>query len=209
MKALVRRPLLVGTALLTVAVGGGLAAGGPVSSVILGVYSLMALIAIRHRTLRRDSERLVAGLIDAVDATAEGLRAGALPDGSTVPVPAGATDRALAVARGRLSAAYRLSESLGVPLVELLERVEADLRAGQVLRGEVTAQLAGAQTSTAVLLPLPLVGLWIGSALGADPIGQLLHTPLGAACAVTGVALQCGGFLWTSRMVRAATAEVQ
>ncbi|GAA3449006.1 type II secretion system F family protein [Dactylosporangium matsuzakiense] len=204
-----RRPLLVGTALATAAVGGSYYAAGPVAAVILGVYCFMALLAVRTRLHRRESERLVAGLIDAVDAAAEGLRAGALPNGAGVPALARGDHRALAVARGRLSAAYRLSEHLGIPLVELLERVEADLRAGQMLRGEMAAQLAGAQTSTAVLLPLPVAGLWVGSALGADPAQQLLHTRLGAACAVTAVLLQCAGFLWTGRMVRAATAEVR
>ncbi|MFI5915525.1 type II secretion system F family protein [Dactylosporangium sp. NPDC051541] len=183
--------------------------GWPVASVIVAVYCLLALLALHHRIRRRDSERDVARLIDAVDATAEGLRAGALPDGSAVPALAAGSDRTLAVARGRLAAAYRLSEHLGVPLADLLERVEADLRAGQALRGEMAAQLAGAQTSTVVLLPLPLIGLWVGSALGADPAQQLLHTTLGAACALTACGLQCGGLLWTGRMVRAATAEVR
>ncbi|WP_433213012.1 type II secretion system F family protein [Dactylosporangium sp. CS-047395] len=211
---LLRRPVLACAAVLAPIAGGGLAALGPVAAVVLPVYCLLALAAVRRHLIRRDADRLVAGLLDAVDATAEGLRAGALPDGSTVPLHGGGVHErwagaAVEVARGRLLAAYRLSEHLGVPLVDLLERVEADLRAAQALRAEMSAQLAGAQTSTAVLIPLPLLGLWVGSAMGIDPAQLLLHTPLGAACALAAVAMQCLGLLWTSRMVHTATAEVR
>jgi tight adherence protein B len=113
------------------------------------------------------------------------------------------------VAQARLDAAYRLSEGLGVPLADLLDQVDADLRAGQALRGGVAAQLSSAQATAVVLLALPAAGLWVGAALGTHPVRQLLHTPLGAACAVSAVALQCGGFLWTSGMVHAATSEVR
>jgi tight adherence protein B len=113
------------------------------------------------------------------------------------------------VAGARLDAAYRLSETLGVPLADLLDRVDADLRSGQTLRGGVAAQLSSAQATAVVLLALPVAGLWVGAALGTHPVRQLLHTPLGAACAVAAAALQCGGFLWTGAMVRAATSEVR
>ncbi|WP_433054808.1 type II secretion system F family protein [Dactylosporangium sp. CS-033363] len=200
--------------MVSLVAGGALPVLGPVAAVVLPVYGLLALLSLRRHLVRRDADRLVAGLLDAVDATAEGLRAGALPDGTTVPLHGGGVGErwagaAVEVARGRLLAAYRLSEHLGVPLVDLLERVEADLRAGQALRAEMAAQLAGAQTSTAVLLPLPLLGLWVGSAMGTDPAALLLHTRLGAACALTAVAMQCLGLLWTSRMVHAATAEAR
>jgi tight adherence protein B len=209
---LVRRPVLAGTAAVALGSGGALALAGPVAAVLVGVYCLMATLAARRHLLRRDGERLVAGLLDAVDATAEGLRAGALPDGSTLnDLLAGAPSdgSVVGVARARLAAAYRLSESLGVPLVGLLERVDADLRSGQALRAEMAAQLSGAQTSTAVLLPLPLLGLWVGAAIGIDPVQQLLHTPLGAGCAASAVALQWLGLLWTGRMVRSVTAEAR
>ncbi|MER7273617.1 hypothetical protein ABT369_04100 [Dactylosporangium sp. NPDC000244] len=227
---LLRRPARVCSAVPLLGAGGALVIEGPVAALLIGVYSLMALLAVRRHLLRRDGERLVTGLLDAVDATAEGLRAGALSDGSNLnalladPAPskgvpiAGSTASggpvrsdgpAVEAARARLGAAYRLSESLGVPLVELLERVEADLRSGQALRADMAAQLAGAQTSTAVLLPLPLLGLWVGASVGVDPARQLLHTHLGAACAVTAVGMQWLGLLWTSRMVSAATAEVR
>jgi tight adherence protein B len=118
-------------------------------------------------------------------------------------------DAAVQVAMARLDAAHRISEALGTPLADLLDRVDADLRAGQALRVNVAAQTSGAQVTTVLLVGLPVVGLWIGAGIGADPVGQLLHTPLGAACAIVAVALQCAGLLWTGRMVHAVTTEVR
>jgi tight adherence protein B len=87
--------------------------------------------------------------------------------------------------------------------------VEADLRASQALRVNLAAQTSGAQTTTTLLVLLPAGGLWLGAGIGVDPLGQLLHTPLGATCALTAVVLQCAGLLWTGRMVRSVVAEVR
>ncbi len=51
---------------------------------------------------------------------------------------------------------------------------------------------------------LPVVGLLLAAALGADPLSVLLHTSLGLVCLVTGVGLDALGVLWTSRLVRRA-----
>ncbi|MER7003096.1 hypothetical protein ABT297_08630 [Dactylosporangium sp. NPDC000555] len=238
--ALLRRPVTAGGAAIALLCGAALLLAGPVAAVVAALYALMALVTVRRRLVRQEGERRVAALLDAVDATAEGLRAGTIQDGTAaqtstsaqsprtnamVPsaMAAGGTaaggkaagrqgrwaEAAAEVAQARLEAAYRLSEALGVPLADLLDRVDADLRSGQALRGGVAAQLSAAQATSAVLLALPLAGLWVGAALNTHPVRQLLHTPLGAACAVVAVALQCGGFLWTVRMVHAATAEVR
>ncbi|MFG2038971.1 type II secretion system F family protein [Dactylosporangium sp. NPDC048998] len=239
--ALLRRPVTAGGAVIALLSGAALLLAGPVAAVVAALYALMALVTVRRRLVRQEAERRVAALLDAVDATAEGLRAGTIQDGAAaqtstsaqtpktnalVPKAAGGkagdgdrgaaavrhgrwAEAAAEVAQARLEAAYRLSEALGVPLADLLDRVDADLRSGQALRGGVAAQLSAAQATTAVLLALPLAGLWVGAALNTHPVRQLLHTPLGAACAVVAVALQCGGFLWTARMVHAATTEVR
>ncbi|MEV0130454.1 hypothetical protein AB0H83_18575 [Dactylosporangium sp. NPDC050688] len=142
-----------------------------------------------------------------------GDRAAADHAGSAGPPRGGRSrrrdDAAVLVALARLEAAHRVSEALGTPLADLLDQVDADLRAGQALRLNLAAQTSGAQTTTALLVGLPAAGLWLGAGIGVDPVGQLLHTPLGAACAVTAVALQCAGLLWTGRMVRSVAAGVR
>ena len=53
---------------------------------------------------------------------------------------------------------------------------------------------------------LPMLGLGLGAALGADPLTVLLHTPGGLVCLVTGGALEAAGLFWASRIVRAGEA---
>ncbi|MGI5246540.1 hypothetical protein [Dactylosporangium sp. CA-139066] len=219
-RALLRRPITASAAVVCLATGSALLAAGVVAAAVAGIYALMALIAVRRHLVRQEAEHTVTTLLDAVDTATEELRAGTIPDGVAAARRTGGpgvsggrraiwAEAAAEVAQARLDAAYRLSESLGVPLADLLDRVDADLRSGQTLRGGVAAQLSSAQATAAVLLALPAAGLWVGAALGTHPVHQLLHTPLGATCAVTAVALQCGGFVWTSGMVQAATSEVR
>ncbi|GAA2385925.1 hypothetical protein [Dactylosporangium salmoneum] len=217
-RVLLRRPVPATAAVVALLAGPALALAGPVAALVAALYALMALIALRRRLARREAEQRVAALLDALDTTTEELRAGIIPDGAAAargargPHPMRRARRAGAaveVAGARLDAACRLSEALGVPLADLLDRVDADLRSGQALRIAAAAQLSAAQATTVVLLALPLAGLWVGAAIGTHPARQLLHTPLGAACAVVAVTLQCGGFLWTGRMVQGATAEVR
>jgi hypothetical protein len=55
---------------------------------------------------------------------------------------------------------------------------------------------------------LPVVGLLLAGALGADPLFVLLHTPLGLVCLGTGIGLDALGVLWTNRLVRRAAGDV-
>jgi tight adherence protein B len=62
--------------------------------------------------------------------------------------------------------------------------------------------LAGAWSTVVLLAVLPLVGLAMGWALGADPLGVLLHTAAGLVCLVVGGLLEAAGFCWAMRIVR-------
>src|SRR5207302_5394000 len=90
------------------------------------------------------------------------------------------------VARGAVlvDVAWQVAGRLGAPLADLLDRVDADLRAADRLGVEVAAQTAGARASGWLLAGLPAAGVGLGYAIGGDPLGVLLHTPVGAACAV-------------------------
>ncbi|MEV6932041.1 hypothetical protein AB0M46_47180 [Dactylosporangium sp. NPDC051485] len=163
-RALLRRPVLTTAAVVALLAGPALALSGPVAALVAALYALMALVALRRRLVRREAEQRVAALLDALDTTTEELRAGIIPDGAaaargvrgaspTRPTrPARQAEAAAEVAGARLDAACRLSEDLGVPLADLLDRVDADLRSGQALRIAVAAQLSAAQATTVVLL---------------------------------------------------------
>ncbi|SNT57320.1 tight adherence protein B [Asanoa hainanensis] len=96
--------------------------------------------------------------------------------------------------------AVTLAERTGAPLADLVDRIEADARAGDRARDAAAAQAAGAQATALLLAALPLGGLLLGYAIGSDPIAVLLHTPLGALCALGAVALQILGLAWSQRL---------
>ena len=197
------RPRLVVALAGLGALGVGWLLGGPVAAAIAATYATVAANAWRRWVERRRLDHTYTEMLHAIENASSDLRAGLVPDAP--PTGLLSADAAIATAIARLDAAYRISEALGTPLADLLDRVDADLRAGQRLRLEVRAQTAGAQTTSVLLAALPVVGLALGVSIGYDPVGQLLHTPVGAGCGLTAVALQCAGLAWTARLVRGAT----
>ncbi|MFF4650944.1 type II secretion system F family protein [Streptomyces sp. NPDC001380] len=103
-----------------------------------------------------------------------------------------------------IAACWQVASDSGAGLADALDRVAEALRADRALRETVRGELAGPRTTAALLAVLPVVGLLLGGALGADPLRMLLHTPAGLGCLVAGAALEAAGLLWTARIVRAA-----
>ncbi|MBW5485320.1 hypothetical protein GPJ59_26450 [Streptomyces bambusae] len=101
-----------------------------------------------------------------------------------------------------MAACWRVSVDGGGGLAAGLERLEGALRAERDREESLRAQLAGARSTAVVLAVLPVVGLLIGTALGADPLRVLLHTPLGLGCLAVGGVLEALGLLWCLRIVR-------
>ncbi|NMO57187.1 hypothetical protein HH310_39200 [Actinoplanes sp. TBRC 11911] len=169
----------------------GLLAGGPVGGVVAGAYAALGGRALLRRSRRRAAAASRARTLDDLAGLAADLRAG-LP-----PTALASTDRV-----GQLtSAVWRLAERTGAPAADLVERIEADARAQDRAAVAAAAQAAGAQATAMLLAALPLGGIGLGISMGADPVGVLLHTPIGAGCAVAAVLLQCGGLLWSERLV--------
>ncbi|MER6249963.1 type II secretion system F family protein [Streptomyces sp. NPDC001584] len=102
-----------------------------------------------------------------------------------------------------MAACWRVSVDGGAGLAAGLERLEGALRAERDRQESLRAQLAGARSTVLVLALLPLVGLLIGTGLGADPLRVLLHTPMGWGCLLAGGVLEALGLLWCRRIVRA------
>ncbi|WP_436970869.1 hypothetical protein [Micromonospora coxensis] len=185
-----RRMLLL-AGVLGAGVGGVTA--GPVAGLLLAGYAVLGARALHRGRTGRHTAQQRRRRLDQLSALAADLRAG-LP----VPEPDGDPDRL-----GRLTrAAVRLADRTGAPLAELLERVEADARAYDRGLAAAAAQAAGARATALLLAALPLGGIGLGYGIGADPLAVLLHTPVGAVSAVTAMALQAGGLLWTERLGR-------
>ncbi|WP_406240844.1 type II secretion system F family protein [Streptomyces anulatus] len=101
-----------------------------------------------------------------------------------------------------MAACWRVAVDGGAGLATGLERLEATLREDRRRREELRAQLAGAWSTVVVLALLPVAGLGLGAALGADPLRVLLHTPGGLACLAVGAFLEAAGLYWACRIVR-------
>lgn len=180
---------------------GGVAAGiaawlvaGPVAAIVVGTYAGMAVRAVLRHGQRRSAMAARARLLDRLAEMAADLRAG-LPVQSIMDVGDPLSERACS--------ATALAETTGAPLAELLERIEADGRAADRAAAVAAAQSAGARTTAVLLGGLPAAGIALGYAVGADPLGVLLHTPLGAACATAALVLQGAGLAWVGRLAGA------
>jgi tight adherence protein B len=177
------------------------AMAGMVAGIVAAAYTGLATFAALRRSRREAVARQWADSIEQVSELASDLRAG---------LPPGAVAQATTALRrlDQAAAAASLCERLGSPLADLLDRVEADLRAVQTLRTTVRAQTAGTQATAVLLAMLPLAGVALGVSLGVDPVHSLLHTRAGAACVLSGLALQLAGLGWSSRLVASAVRGV-
>ncbi|MER6996584.1 type II secretion system F family protein [Streptomyces sp. NPDC000410] len=102
-----------------------------------------------------------------------------------------------------LAACWLVSVDGGAGLAAGLDRLEAGLRVERDQREGLRAQLAGAWSTVVVLALLPVAGLAMGWALGAEPLRVLLHTPAGWGCLLVGGLLETAGLCWAARIVRA------
>jgi tight adherence protein B len=170
--------------------------GGPVAAFMAFSYGALAARAVRRRRLTREQRRARTELLDRLSGFAADLRAG-LPVPSTLTRGAAADGEPLI----RLTrAAVGLASETGAPLAELVERIESDARATDRTLASADAQAAGARATALLLAGLPFGGVALGFGLGVDPLHVLLHTPLGAGCAVGAVVLQLLGLAWTNRL---------
>ncbi|WP_260606703.1 type II secretion system F family protein [Streptomyces sp. WAC08241] len=101
-----------------------------------------------------------------------------------------------------MAACWQVAVDGGAGLAAGLDRLEASLRDRHEQRERLRAELAGAWATVTVLALLPAAGLALGTALGADPLRVLLHTPAGLGCLAVGGALEAAGLWWAARIVR-------
>jgi tight adherence protein B len=132
-------------------------------------------------------------------------RAAALARQGVEVTPALATEPQLA----SLAVACDLAGRNGAPLARTLTGVHAELVADQRAARAVRTALAGPRSSALLLSGLPLIGLAMGSAMGAAPQRVLLHTGAGRAALVVGTALDLAGLAWTLALSRRALAGLR
>lgn len=208
--------------------------GSSVLPVVAGAAGVPLLRRVRlARKARREREGRGAAVIALCGALAGEVRAGRQPgeallwaardSGGLGEAQAGVlaaarfggdVPAALAVA-GRqpgaegllgLAACWRVAVDQGAGLAAGVDRLEGALRAERDQRADLRAQLAGARSTVVMLAGLPVLGLLLGAAMGAEPLHVLLHTGAGIGCLVVGGALEGLGMWWAMRIVRGAEA---
>lgn len=100
----------------------------------------------------------------------------------------------------RISVAATLSARTGCSLAAVIGAVEDDLRVRLGHARELRSQTAGPRASVALLAGLPLLGLAMGSGVGADPWHELTATGTGQLLLVLGVVLELTGIAWSARL---------
>jgi tight adherence protein B len=199
-------------------------------SIVLGAAAGVATRAVtRTAAARRDRRRAAAGrtaAVDLVTALAAELRGGAEPRAALVAAcgPAftsvaaaarsPATDpaaalRTVAAADGSelladLAAAWQVTDAAGAGLAGPATRLAETARAADAVRRELDAALAGPRATAALLSLLPVAGVLMGSALGADPLAFLVSSAAGRVTLLAGTLLIAAGVGWTESIVRRA-----
>lgn len=100
-----------------------------------------------------------------------------------------------------LLAALRFSEAVGAPLSEVLTGCADSLtEASRAARARKLA-LTAPKASATILGLLPLGGIALGAALGANPLRAIFAGGLGTISALLGFIFLCGGMLWMFHLV--------
>ena len=190
-------------------------------------------LRLPSRRRRAEQERAAVEAVEMLDALAPALRAGLPPVAALrlVTSTSGHRRPALreldgAAARGEplgptwsahaeavdsddlrfVAAAWTLCDTLGSPIAPTVSTISEMVRRRRAVRQRIAAALAGPQATMRVLTALPLTGPLLALAVGVSP-ADLYAQPSAAVSVVTGLLLLLIGRAWTSRMVRAVSAE--
>ena len=195
-----RRPDVVGLPLPALAAATAALGTAAIST------ALVALLAAVLAAELRSGRSLSAATDAAVAACGDEECGRSLATAVRVPAtaPPGSRASELSDALRRISAAVLLSTRTGCSLAGVLGAVEDDLRARRRHRAELRAATAGPGASAMVLAALPLLGLAMGSGVGADPWRVLTTTGTGQVLLVTGIALELAGVTWSRRLIQRA-----
>ena len=103
----------------------------------------------------------------------------------------------------RLVDGLRLSQDSGCALADVVAAVESDLADRGHRHAELRAAAAGHRATVALLAGLPMLGLAMGSGIGAEPVQTLTTTSVGNVLLLSGVGLELIGLTWSRRITDA------
>lgn len=130
-------------------------------------------------------------------AIAVSVRLGGEPEAGLAELPAGAVPLPVGLLE-RVTTAWSLARRHGLALADIVDAVHRDVATRARLAGALDARMAGPRASALILAGLPVLGVLLGEAMGAEPLAVLLTTTPGQALLAVGAALLLGGVAWTS-----------
>jgi tight adherence protein B len=205
------------------------AASAPTAGVAAGLLAATFLARRRVARRRRTRTATAAALQGALDVLVAELRVGAHPvaaistaaqesdqlTGRSLSAVAARARLGADVAAGlraegrrsmlpghwqRLAVCWQLAEAHGLAIAALMQAAQRDIAERERFRGRVDAGMAGARATATILAGLPVLGVLLGHAIGADPLRFLLSGGLGGWLLVVGTAFVCCGLLWSDRI---------
>lgn len=118
----------------------------------------------------------------------------------TAVLLAAARSSALPAYWERLAVCWQLGSDHGLAIASLMRAAQRDVAERQRFSARVSAGMAGARASAAILAILPLLGVLLGQLIGARPLSFLLTGRVGGWLLVVGLTLACAGLLWSDRI---------
>ncbi len=100
----------------------------------------------------------------------------------------------------RLAVCWQLASEHGLAIATLMRAAQRDIAERQRFSAKVASALAGARATAGILAGLPVLGVLLGQLIGARPLSFLLSGHAGGWLLVVGLALACGGLLWSDRI---------
>lgn len=111
------------------------------------------------------------------------------------------------VALPMLLAASVVTHRTGAPMADVLDECAEGLTEAGEAHSARNIALSGPKSTAMMLAWLPVLGVFLGTAMGADPLGFLTGHPLGRLCLLLGVLLEVGGLVWVRKLVTSTQAE--
>lgn len=103
-----------------------------------------------------------------------------------------------------IAACWRVAAASGAALAPAIDRVADALQDEIDLQREVTSIMAGPRATVQVLAGLPVIGVLLGTAIGARPVDFLFGSVPGVGCLLGAVVLDALGVAWARRIARRA-----
>ncbi len=100
----------------------------------------------------------------------------------------------------RLAVCWHLAQAHGLAIAALMQAAQRDIAERERFCGRVEAGMAGARATATILAGLPVLGVVLGQAIGAEPLRFLLAGGAGGWLLVVGTGFVCCGLLWSDRI---------